>query len=329
MPGRAERWLVGALATAPDAVDAATTAGVLVAADGTLTFRHELARLSVEAELGDGPASSCTAGRSPCCAGRIDPGRVAHHAGPAGDDDVLAEASVAACRRRRPQRPPRGDPPRRTGTVALRQLEPATVADVQAALAPVYVAVALGRRRSRGQPGRRAPPPPPATAPGGGGADPAELGAVVDRADRGERRDGHARRDGARAPPGGRRAGPAYLRVGAAHMLARERDLAVCWGDRSIALAAELDDQPVLGRALVQRGIADVMDGRHDEGMAFIEQGIALGRRLDLPSVVALGLLQIGSGCGEMRRYDVAVPALEEGVVYTTTSTTSRRTTAT
>ena len=117
-----------------------------------------------------------------------------------------------------------------------------------------------------------------------------------------------------RRPPGPELA-LAYLRLTSAHMLARDRDTAVAWGERAIALASELDDHALLGRSLIETGIADVMDARFD-GLRRVREGIAVGRRYQLPGVVALGLSQIGSGCGEMRRYDEAVPALVEGIPY-------------
>ena len=107
----------------------------------------------------------------------------------------------------------------------------------------------------------------------------------------------------------------AYLRLTSLNMLARDRDSAVRWGERAIALATELGDMEVLGRALVEAGIADVMDARF-EGLQRVREGIELGRRHDLPGVVNVGLLQIGSGCGEMRRFDEAVPALVEAMSH-------------
>ena len=83
-------------------------------------------------------------------------------------------------------------------------------------------------------------------------------------------------------------------------------------GERSVALATELDQRQMLGRALVEYGIADVMDGRF-EGLDRVQRGIDIGWRHDLPAMVSLGLSQIGSGCGEMRRYDLAVPSLVDG----------------
>ncbi len=115
-----------------------------------------------------------------------------------------------------------------------------------------------------------------------------------------------------RHPPGPELAA-AYSRLGSAHMLARDRDTAVVWGERAIALADELGDVNVLGRALIETGIADVMDRRF-EGLVRIRQGIELGRQHQLPALMMHGYSQIGSGCGELRRYDEAVPALIEAV---------------
>ena len=70
VPGRAERWLVEALYPPEPAHSTLVVAGgVLVADDGTYAFRHELARLAVEAELGErrrrdaAPAGGRRAGR--------------------------------------------------------------------------------------------------------------------------------------------------------------------------------------------------------------------------------------------------------------------------
>jgi ATP/maltotriose-dependent transcriptional regulator MalT len=109
-------------------------------------------------------------------------------------------------------------------------------------------------------------------------------------------------------PPGPELAA-AYTRLTSSHMLARDRDTAVSWGERAIALASELGEPYLLGRALIETGIADVMDERFD-GLARINQGIELGRQHGLPALMSHGFSQIGSGCGELRRYDQAVPAL-------------------
>ena len=113
----------------------------------------------------------------------------------------------------------------------------------------------------------------------------------------------------------GRELALAYVRLASAHMVARERDPAVEWGQRSIALATQQNDPALLGRAMIETGIADVMDNRLD-GLHLVRRGIEIGRQRGLPGVVTQGLSQIGSGCGEMRLYSDAVPALVEGSAF-------------
>lgn len=107
----------------------------------------------------------------------------------------------------------------------------------------------------------------------------------------------------------------AYVRLTSAHMVARERDPAVAWGQRAIALATQQGDAALLARAMIETGIADVMDNRLD-GLQLVRKGIEIGRERDLPGVVTQGLTQVSSGCGEMRQYAEAVPALMEGTAF-------------
>jgi DNA-binding CsgD family transcriptional regulator len=108
----------------------------------------------------------------------------------------------------------------------------------------------------------------------------------------------------------------AYSAMTSTHMLARELEEAAAWGDRAIALATELGRDYELSHALIQDGVAVLMSGDEDTGMARLRRGIALARDNGWDDRVALGLLQIGSGAGEIRRYDLAWPALLEGIAW-------------
>jgi hypothetical protein len=111
-----------------------------------------------------------------------------------------------------------------------------------------------------------------------------------------------------RHPPG-RELANAYVRLTSLHMLARQRDEAVRWGERAVALATEVGDPTVLGRALTEYGIADVMDSASTPGdRTRSPPELALDRRWwSQPDRF---------GCGELRRYDLAVPALVEGTAF-------------
>ena len=106
VPQRAELWLLEALAgEALGALDECVSAGVLVVDGGGVTFRHELARLSVESSLGPGRKNNlhrqalAALSSSPSSATQF--ARLAHHAEAAGDAEAvvrfaLAEAGRAA-----------------------------------------------------------------------------------------------------------------------------------------------------------------------------------------------------------------------------------------
>ncbi len=103
--------------------------------------------------------------------------------------------------------------------------------------------------------------------------------------------------------------------LAAAHMLARQFDEAERDGQRAISLAEQIGDDRVLAEALIQSGIASAMSG-DCAGLARVRSGIELATRIDADNLVTLGFIQIGSGHGELRRYEIAVPALRDGIAF-------------
>lgn len=99
------------------------------------------------------------------------------------------------------------------------------------------------------------------------------------------------------------------------HMLAREFAAAEEWGQKAIELSERLGLRDQLGHVLIQSGVALLMSGE-DTGLDRILRGMDMAREAGADSVVALGYSQIGSGSGEVRRYDLAIPALETGLAY-------------
>lgn len=308
-------------ASPTDAVEACLAAGVLIAAEGTYAFRHELARRTIEAELAAATRSELHRRILAALRGRadVDPARIAHHAAAAGDDAALASSARDACLLAATRTA--HNEAARHGEVALavqHELTADEVAELKEKLAAsllgcarvdraaVLAEEAVDHWRTVNDERREAQALVVwSTSLAGLGHTEASMPPVQRAVELLERR-----------PPGPELAA-AYLRLTSAHMLARDRDTAVVWGERAIALASELGDNALLGRALIETGIADVMDGRFD-GLQRVGEGIDLGRRHGLPAVVALGLSQIGSGCGELRRYDLAVPALVEGTAFAT-----------
>jgi DNA-binding CsgD family transcriptional regulator len=101
IPGRAEQWLVKALAGgAADAVDECRDAGMLRAEDGWVTFRHEIARMVVEESLPPGRRAALhrhvLAELTGHAAGEPDPIRLAHHAVAAKDGAAVLRFAPAA-----------------------------------------------------------------------------------------------------------------------------------------------------------------------------------------------------------------------------------------
>ncbi|MEY2581663.1 MAG: hypothetical protein QOE09_1512 [Ilumatobacteraceae bacterium] len=331
VPGRAATWLVAALCDQPaSALDACVAAGVLIADHQTYAFRHELARLVVEADLSEAVRRELNQRVVDVLRDRpgVDPARIAHHAEAAGDDAALATSALKAFALANDRTAYREAARLGERALAVRQfLSADQVADLQTKLGVSLTALArsgeaeeLANRsvehwRSVGNDRRQA-----------------EALLVQSSALASLGRTQQSMVPLAEAIEILEREAPspelalAYIRLASAHMLAREHDPAVEWGERAIALATQHDDPSLLGRALIVTGIADVMDSRFD-GLAQIRKGIEIGQRYDLPAVVAYGFTQIGSGCGELRRYEDAVPALLEGSAFSAKHSleTSRR----
>ena len=115
--------------------------------------------------------------------------------------------------------------------------------------------------------------------------------------------------------PPGRELALAYAQQCSLHMLSRRLRQAEPWGERAMALATEFDDVETLNYIQTQSGVARMMLGNSD-GLDRLQRAIETGTRLGIQIGVVSGLSQIGCGGGEVRRYDVAVPALRRAVAY-------------
>ena len=319
VPGHVEGWLLGSLIDDASSVDECVERRLLVEAGDGYALPHELARLAIESAVPPGRRRAMhrrLLGALVAVAA-VDPSRLAHHAGEAGDEQAIADYSAAACLRASAAGAHREAV--RHGERALSRIErldPDVAAEFRVKLG--YSLLATDRPddgaevtragvehwRSKGDERREA-------------MALIRMGAVLVGAGRTEESTAAGERAVEileRHPPS-RELEAAYTRLCSGHMLARERDAAVEWGQKAISLLRPMDEPELLGRALIECGIADVMDN-HFEGLALVHEGLALGRQRNLPLVVSGALLQQGSGCGEMRRYDLAVPALVEGVTY-------------
>jgi predicted ATPase len=104
IPGRAELWLLENLVpAAAGSLDECLDSGILLAGDGWVAFRHEIARLVVEESLPPGRRAALhraalSALASPV-SGPADLARLAHHAEAAGDAQAVLRYAPAAADR--------------------------------------------------------------------------------------------------------------------------------------------------------------------------------------------------------------------------------------
>ena len=107
----------------------------------------------------------------------------------------------------------------------------------------------------------------------------------------------------------------AYVSIAGVHMLARELEVAIDWSYRGERMADELGDGATTSLARIQGGVSELVAG-DDAGADRLHAGIELAHELGRDDRVALGYSQLGSGAGEIRRYDLALPALHECVRF-------------
>ena len=102
VPLGCEDWLLQALADpAPHQLDECLSSGMLIAGPGTVSFRHELARLAVEAALQPAPRVRLhqRALRAFGAVTSADPARLAHHAEAADDASAVVRFAPLAAQR--------------------------------------------------------------------------------------------------------------------------------------------------------------------------------------------------------------------------------------
>jgi DNA-binding CsgD family transcriptional regulator/tetratricopeptide (TPR) repeat protein len=328
VPVRAEVWLVDALVdalvddpTRVASLDECVDHGVLLGDRDGVTFRHELARLAVRNAVAPVRRrrfhERALAALSDPPSGSIDEARLAHHAFEAGNAEAVlrwapmaaaAAGAVGAHRQaadhldhalRYAARLPVGEQIalwRETG------IERHTVGDLAGATEAFRTALDLCRRNG----------------------DHAREGEILLRRSSvevslGRRHDAAASVDAGLAllEPLGPSPDLAYgySITASNHMLAREFGPAREWGDKALDLAEALGRPDRIGHTLVQTGVALLMSG-DDDGLARLRRGHAIATQLGDHVTVSLAFSQLGSGGGEIRRYDLAMPALEAGRAY-------------
>lgn len=103
----------------------------------------------------------------------------------------------------------------------------------------------------------------------------------------------------------------AYLR-----MLNRDRDEAILWGQKAIALAQHFQDLPTLTGAYNAVGSARLVAGEVLEGQEALQTSLRLALEAGLDAEVARAYTNLGSGSGEVYQFALAERFLAEGIAY-------------
>jgi DNA-binding CsgD family transcriptional regulator/tetratricopeptide (TPR) repeat protein len=321
-PGHIELWLLDELVGGAGAgVDECVETGMLLVADDGVAFRHELARTAILHALA--PANRRSLHQRALialerCPARPDVARLAHHAEETGDGPaVLRHSPVAATEAisvgaHRAAASHLGNALRFVDQMPIEErirLQELLANELSVlgrlAESEAAYAAAIEGCRSAGDTRKE-------------GALLLRLASPLVMGGRQVEADATVRAGIALLEPLG--PGPelvaAYTAMTSTHMLARELEQAAAWGSRAIALATELGRDYELAHALIQNGVGLLVNGDVETGLAQLRRGIALGRDNGWDDRVALGLGQIGSGAGEVRRYDLAWPALIEAIEW-------------
>jgi DNA-binding CsgD family transcriptional regulator/tetratricopeptide (TPR) repeat protein len=319
---RTEPGLLSEVAGQPlTAIDECLSSGILVASDGMVGFRHELARLAVEGSL---PQARRSAAHARALAqltarGSADHRRLAHHAAGSGDRaGVVHHAPLAAARAARLGAHREAadqfqlalrfhEVPDRHRAALLEQLSYECYLTDQVARARDSELEALAIHE------RHQDMPPIGTAERWLSRLSWVLGQNAD-----------SERYAAAAvttlePLGpGRELAMAYSNVAQLRMLADDTAEAVRWGTKAIKLARELEDHGTQMHALNNVGTALCMAGDVAEGRARLAQSLDLALAGDAHEHAARAYTNLGSSAVHNRSFADADRYLQAGIDYCT-----------
>lgn len=298
----------------PADADEAVSRGVLVADNGQLRFRHELARTAVESVIPPARQEALQRGMIEILVelGVDDPARLAHHASRAGDRDLVAQYAPAAANDAAFRGAHReaisfyeaalacddllADPAR----VRLRLAEQLYVLDRQdEALNQARMALEIYRDRSDMY--------------GTGQALTTVAGYQWTSGNTGASRPILEEAIALLEP-----LGPSTELAGALyssshhHMLSRRHLPAMEHGRRSLEMAEGLNSSQNIVRAITALGTTELVTGDPDRGFELLERARQLSEGAGNKRALTVVLGMIGSGGGEVRRYREALAALRE-----------------
>jgi DNA-binding CsgD family transcriptional regulator/tetratricopeptide (TPR) repeat protein len=321
VPLHAELWLLEALADEVHQLDECLGSGMLTPQEQGVAFRHELARLAVEASLAPNRRvilhRKAVAALSDPPNGDADPARVAHHAEAAGDASAVLRFAAsagaraaslgahreAAAQYARALRFADGLPARERAELLDRRAHACFLTDqydeaVEALQHALECYRKLGDRRSESNslralaqirwcPGRTAE------------AKEAARQAV-------DVLDGF---------PPGRELALAYSGLATVYKDAEDREGTVAWATRALDLAQRLDDTEITVHALTNIGMAELLSGAQ-EGREKLERSLEIAERAGLEEQVARVFIHLAWAAVRQRDHALADRHLNEGITY-------------
>ena len=322
IPSKAEFLLIEALAVSQvDRLDECLESGMLIAEPDAVSFRHELARRAIEEALA--PHTRLALHKKALAAlatkpdGTPDPARLAHHAEAAGDALAVQRYAPAAAARAvslgahreaaaqyaRALRFANGlSAATRARLLESYSYECYLTADLEEAVAARQQALAayhvLGDPLREGDQ-LRALSRLLMLRLSGGEAEAEEAGRMaVELLER--------------LPPS-RELAAAYSNVAQLRMITDDREEAIAWGMKAIALAEELGEMEVLIHALNNVGHCDWSDA----GIEMLERSLRLALDAGFDEHAARAYSNLARHLSWARSYEQAERCLEEGIIYT------------
>jgi len=320
-PPQVELWLLDALAHDPAAhLEECLGSGMLVAADASVAFRHELARLAVQESLP--PTRRVTLHREALRALSVPPdsifdlARLAHHAEEAGDAEAVlrfapaaaAAATMVGAHREAAAQVARalrfgdGLPPEQQGRLLERLSFECYLTD-QSAEAIAALNRAVGLYRELGDPQKEA-------------AALCSLSRRVWCAGDPEQAESTAREAVSileRYPPS-RELAIAYSTVASDRMNAEDAAGAVEWGTRALELAERFDDTETRAHALNNIGTTEALRGV-PTGLERLDESLSIARAQRLEEHVGRALIHLAWVVQRTRRYEL-LWRVDDGIDY-------------
>jgi DNA-binding CsgD family transcriptional regulator/tetratricopeptide (TPR) repeat protein len=323
VPARTEFWLLEAVAGAElDHLDTCLASGMLREDGDAVAFRHELARLALEAAVPRHRrrtlhASLVRALASPPL-GEPDVARLAHHAEEAGDSASVLEFATKAGRRAaaagahreaaaqyaRALRHSDGLPPADLAALVSAYAEEATVTgEHERAVESWQRAISLYRTLHDDLAEARALMRLLSPYIGlGRNADAEEAS--------------RAAIDVLEARPPTKELATSYATQASLRMLNRDNLDGVAWGEKAVAVAEAVGDRDTQAFGLNTIGTSYVMAGEIERGIEYLLRSLEIGRQDDLELRIASAFGMLGSGLGEMYELERSEVYLREHIAF-------------